>query len=222
MVKDAIGFGDTVSAAKEDACKNLEVDSGDIKFEILELPVKKVLGLFGGKSAKVRAFISVSPAEKAKKYVEEILTNFGISDFKIEILEKEYGAELNISGDKISPIIGRRGELLDSIQYLAGLVANSQEKNYFRLTINAGDYRQRREKALESLGRKIAFKAIKTGKKIRLEPMTTYERKMIHLVIEKIDGVESWSEGEGIDRHILVAPSKSCTETPKSKSFVRV
>ena len=169
---------------------------------------KKLLGLFGGRPAKVRAYISVSPAEKAHKYVEDLLKNFGIQEFTIGVKEKEDGAELNISGDKISPIIGRRGELLDSIQYLAGLVANSQEKEYYRLTINAGDFRQRREKSLESFGRKVALKALKSGKKVRLEPMSTYERKVVHLAIEKIDGVESWSEGEGLERHMLVAPAK--------------
>lgn len=207
MVKESFGVGETVILAKENAVKNLGVENQDVKFEVLQLPVKKVLGLFGGKMAKVRAFIEISPAKKAAKYVENVLINFGLKDFTVEILEKEDGAELQIVGQRISPIIGRRGELLDNIQYLAGLVANSIADKYYRLTINAGNYREKREKSLESLGKKIAFKALKTNKPQVLEPMTPYERRVLHLEIEKIDGVESWSEGEGIERHLVVAPT---------------
>lgn len=204
MVKEAFGIGETINIAKEMAKREIGEEFQDVKFEVIQMPSKKTLGLFGGKPAKVRAFIEVSPGEMAADYVEDVLKEFGLKDFKIEIKDAEKSAELQITGEKISPIIGRRGKLLDNIQYLAGLVANSGEKDYFRLTINAGDYRVRREKTLENLAQKVAGKVLKKGHKVVLEPMSPYERRVLHLAIENIEGVKSHSEGEGLNRHLIV------------------
>lgn len=210
MIKEAFGIGETVTLAQEEAVKNLPIvlkDDMDVNFEVVQIPVKKTFGLFGGKPAKVRAFVEVSPAELAKDYVFDILKEFNIGDFSIDLEEKEDRVELHIIGDNISPIIGRRGELLDDIQYLAGLVANSGEKDYYRITINAGDYRERREKSLEILASKIAYKSLRLNKKLSLEPMTPYERRVLHKTIENIEGVRSFSEGEGLERHLIVEPT---------------
>ena len=204
MVKEAFGIGETINLAQEMAKKELGEEYNEVKFEVVQMPTKKTFGIFGGKPAKVRAFIEVSPGEVAAEYVEDVLREFGLRDFNIEVKDDEKAAELHITGDKISPIIGRRGKLLDDIQYLAGLVANSGEKEYFRLTINAGDYRGRREKTLENLAQKVASKVLKRGHEVTLEPMSPYERRVIHLAIENIDGVKSHSEGEGLNRHIIV------------------
>ncbi|MBR1778934.1 MAG: Jag N-terminal domain-containing protein [Clostridia bacterium] len=204
MIKEAIGIGETINLAQEQAKMNLGEENKDIKFEVIQVPTKKTLGIFGGKPAKVRAFVESTPGKLAADYVEEVLKEFGLKNFTIEMEEKENAAELHILGKRLSPIIGKRGKLLDDIQYLAGLVANSGEKQYFRLTINAGDYRDRREKTLEELAKKIANRTLKSGVKTVLEPMTPYERRVIHLAIENIDGVKSYSEGEGLERHIIV------------------
>ena len=210
MIKEVIGVGESITLAQEDAVKKFPkniADDQEIKFEVLQVPVKKTFGLFGGKEAKVRAYFEISPSELAAKYVYDILKEFGLKDFKIDIEEKDERVELHVIGDNISPIIGRRGELLDNIQYLAGLVANSGEDKYYRLTINAGDYRERRENSLKILGSKIAYKSLRLNKKLSLEPMTPYERRVLHKTIEEIDGVRSFSEGEGEKRHIVVEPT---------------
>ena len=204
MIKEAFGIGETINLAQDAAKKELGDEYQDVKFEVIQMPTKKTLGLFGGKPAKVRAFVEISPGAVAAEYVEDVLQEFGLKDFEIEVKENEKSAELQITGDRISPIIGRRGKLLDDIQYLAGLVANSGEKEYFSLTINAGDYRGRREKTLENLAQKVASKVLKRGSRVVLEPMSPYERRVIHLAIENIDGVKSHSEGEGLNRHIIV------------------
>ena len=97
------------------------------------------------------------------------------------------------------------------MQYLTSLVANHSEDPYIKVTVNTGNYREKREKALENLGRKLAFKAIKTGKKTSLEPMNPYERRIIHTSVQKVNGAISWSEGEGAARHVVIGPD------PKSK-----
>lgn len=144
------------------------------------------------------------PAKEAKAYIERILEAMGLDEIIVEMTEEENSAEIRLSGDQVGAVIGRRGETLDSLQYLAGLVANHTGNSYFRVTINTGNYREKREKTLEVLGRKLAFKVLKTGRNVSLEPMNPYERRIIHTAVQKVNGVISWSEGEVINRHVVI------------------
>ena len=108
----------------------------------------------------------------------------GLEDIETEVTENENTAEINLSGDDVGFVIGRRGETLDALQYLAGLVANHVDNQYYRITINTGNYREKREETLERLGKKLAIKAIKTGKNVNLEPMNPYERRIIHTAVK--------------------------------------
>ncbi len=146
------------------------------------------------------------PAEQASAYVSEILTHMGVSDAEIGIEENEAGASLVISGGDIGFIIGHRGETLDSLQYLASLVANHVEEKYYRITLDVGNYRAKRKDTLESLGKRMAIKSIKTGRNNHLEPMNPYERRIIHTAVQEINGAKSWSEGEDIGRHVVIGP----------------
>ncbi|MCI9576292.1 MAG: protein jag [Clostridiales bacterium] len=206
MIKEAIATGDTVQEAYENACKQLGVETYVAEQEILEMPVKKTLGLFGGNPAKVRAFIQVSPAKKAADYLKQVVIGMGIPTVEIEIKEEEGGAMLCLSGEEVGFVIGHRGETLDALQYLAGLVANHEEETYFRITLDIGNYREKRRETLEILGTKIAHKALKTGRNCALEPMNPYERRIIHAAVQEIAGVKSWSEGEDLNRHIVIGP----------------
>ena len=147
-----------------------------------------------------------SPAEEAKKYVEKVLKAMGLEDITVEVTEGEESAEIMLSGEQIGSVIGRRGETLDALQYLAGLVANHVGNSYYRITINTGNYREKREKTLEILGRKLAFKVLKTGRNVSLEPMNPYERRIIHTAVHKVNGAISWSEGEVTNRHVVIGP----------------
>jgi len=211
--REAIGVGETVIEAQEDACRQLGVESHEAEFDILQMPEKKKFGLFGGSPAKVRAYIVMSPAESAAKYLKSILDAMGLSDITMETKETDGGCEINLTGEAVGAIIGRRGETLDALQYLCGLVANHVENSYYRITINTGNYREKREKTLEILGRKLAFKALKTGKNSALEPMNPYERRIIHTAVQKVNGALSWSEGESINRHVVIGPD------PKSRHY---
>mgnify|MGYP000918769727 CR=1 FL=1 len=208
MIKEAIGLGETIVLAKESACKILGVKEKDVDFEVLQMPSKKTLGIFGGKPAKVKAFFEVSPTEVAHNYLKEILMNMGLRNFKIDIEEVQDGAMLKVSGDRVNVAIGKRGDVLNALQYLVSLAANAASDNFFHLTINIEDYRERRFKTLESLGRSLAFKAIKTQQVQALEPMSPYERWIIHLAVKEIRGAKSWSAGEDANRHVLVGPSE--------------
>lgn len=206
MLREAIETGDTVELAFEAACRTLGVQSHEAEFEILEMPVRKTLGLFGGSPAKVRAYIKISPAQVAADYLKTVLEQMGMSALEISIEEVEGGAVLNLEGEGTGFIIGRRGETLDALQYLSGLVANHVDNSYYRVTINTGNYREKREKTLEILGHKMAMKAVKTGRNWSLEPMNPYERRIIHSAVQTVNGAKSWSEGEDLNRHVVIGP----------------
>lgn len=215
MEREAIGIGATIEEAQQAACRQLGMETHEVEFEVLQMPEKKKFGLFGGAPAKVRAYISITPASAAADYLREILEKMGAQGVQINIEEVEGGAVLNLSGDNIGFIIGHRGETLDALQYLTGLVANHVDNSYYRITINTGNYREKREKTLESLARKMAIKAVKTGRNSSLEPMNPYERRIIHTTVQKVNGAISWSEGEDMGRHVVIGPD------PKVKQSFR-
>ncbi len=206
MLRETTVTADTIDEAKQKACQELGTAIENTQFEVLQQPEKKILGLFGGSPAKVRAFIEVTPLESAKDYLAEILANMGLPDVELTAEENENGAVINIDGENVGFVIGHRGETLDALQYLAGLVANHVDEDYYRISINIGNYREKREKTLEILGRKLAFKAVKTGVKTSLEPMNPYERRIIHTAVQKVKGASSWSEGENMQRHVVIGP----------------
>ena len=216
MIKEAIGTADTLEEAKELACRELNADeSSDIQFEVLQMPEKKKLGLFGGCPAKVRAYIEVTPISVAEDYLRKVLECMGTQDVEITAQKTDDGAVFTVEGDDVGHIIGRRGETLDALQYLCGLVANHVDGSYFRVTIDAGNYREKREKTLENLGRKHGILAARKGIRHSFEPMNPYERRIIHTAVQEIDGATSWSEGENQDRHVVIGPD------PSNKSFRR-
>ena len=208
MIKEIIAIGATVEEAKEAACQQLGVETYDdrIDFEIIEMQSKKVLGLFGGRPAKVKVILKETPSEAAFEYVKNIIRLMGLEQIEMNMKEEDNAVVIDIEGEDVGFIIGRRGETLDALQYLACLAANRIDSSYSRVVINTGDYREKREKTLESLGRRLAIKAAKTGRKSSLEPMNPYERRIIHTSVQKVNGATSWSEGENINRHVVIGP----------------
>lgn len=207
MLKEAIATGDTVELALDRACAELGIDRAEeeFDFEILETPVKKTFGLFGGSPAKVKVIRKQrDAAQAAADYLKSVLQAMGLSDTKIAIRRNESGAELVLEDQDVGFIIGHRGETLDALQYLTSLVANHSGEEYFRITLDVGQYREKRKETLESLGRKIALKALKTGRNHSLEPMNPYERRIIHTAVQGVEGAKSWSEGEDMMRHVVI------------------
>ncbi len=250
MIKEARGFGLSVDEAKENAILNLNAsEDADIQFEVITMPKKKTLGLFGGCKAEVRAFVelpdpkpakvkkkqppkkkaeenvkkaenkpadkdfgelkneseisAVSPAKKAIEYLRPILKNLGCENIEFKVAERENAALIELVGQDFGAIIGHRGETLDALQYLASLAANNGG-GYFKVSLNIGDYRKKREETLTNLAKRISSQVLKTGKCRTLEPMNPYERRIIHTAVQAIDGVTSASFGEGISRRVVI------------------
>lgn len=216
MLREAIGIGATVEEAKEAAFKELGVDTYDdnLEIEVLDRGAKKVLGLFGGSPAKVKVSlnIKVSATQSTEDYIKNIIDNMGLNGITVTSSEDDNVITIDIEGEEVGFIIGRRGETLDALQYLACLAANRIDNSYKRVVINTGDYREKREKTLESLGRRLAIKAAKTGRKSVLEPMNPYERRIIHTAVQKVNGATSWSEGENMNRHVVIGPDGKSKE----------
>ena len=188
-------------------------DTSDYDFEIIQTEERKKFGLFGGRPAKVvKVFIKDTPDDRAEQFLRDVLDKMTLDSVQIEKKTEENAVEFDLSGEEVGFVIGRRGETLDALQYLTSLVANHGEDPYIKVTVNTGNYREKREKTLEILGRKLAFKAIKTGKKTGLEPMNPYERRIIHTAVQKVNGAISWSEGENAARHVVIGPD------PKAKN----
>ena len=215
----------------------VDIDTVDYDIEVLEYEKAKTLGIFGGKEAKVRVFCEVddptpeikekeqktpvtkkesvksaklteSTQQKVIAYLSDILKNLGVEDAKIELEETDEGTKINFDGTGLGTAIGRKGETLDALQHLVSLVANRSSEDYVRITLNPGEYRQKRETILVNLANKNARQALKFGKYIALEPMNSYERRIVHNAVQDIEGVVSWSIGEGDARRVCIGTSK--------------
>jgi spoIIIJ-associated protein len=208
LIKEAIGTGSSLDEAKEAALKALEApEDADVKYEVLEREKAKLFGLFGGSLAKVKAFYEYEedPFAKAKNYVLTILASLGVNDAEISVEADEEDVRISINcGDDYGSVIGRRGETLDAIQYLTRLVINRGNEDYKRVSINVGNYREKRENTLRSLARKNAAKVRKYGRNVVLEPMNPYERRIIHTTVQDIEGVTSHSVGSDSDRKVVI------------------
>jgi len=207
------------------------VEELDVTYNVIEQPKK---GLFGGikgdfiisasadvdedltdpvsgsTSAAVGTASSGTPAEpgdysKIITYLEKILTGLGADGFHINVIEKEDSAVLDIVGDKLGIAIGRRGETLDSLQYLAILANNRQGAQFRRISVDCNGYREKRRETLETLATRTANKVLKQGRRVTLEPMNPYERRIIHSKVAEINGVFSNSIGEEPFRKVVIS-----------------
>ncbi|RXJ02842.1 protein jag [Anaerobacillus alkaliphilus] len=198
--------GKTVDEAVQSAIAKLNTTRDRISFQVLEEPQKGFLGIIGSKPAVVEVEIQPDAAEEAVKFLQEVTKNMGVS-IEISQVETKDGFTFNLSGEGIGMLIGKRGQTLDSLQYLVNLVANRYSEGYMRIVLDAESYRDRRKESLEQLAKRLGHKALKTRKEVILEPMNALERKIIHTALQEIKGVKTYSEGVEPNRRIVVAPA---------------
>lgn len=210
MRKEIVAQAATIEEAKCEAARLLGVSPEEAVFEVLQEPQKKTLGLFGGAPAKVKAVYEKEekPSEMAAAYLQSILVAMGVSDATVTAQKKENECVLSVDGENLGFIIGRRGETLDALQYLVSLVSNRCHEDYCRVTIDIGNYREKRERSLTGLAKKMAGQAARTGRRLSLEPMNPYERRIIHTAVQEVAGATSWSVGSDPNRHVVIGPSE--------------
>ena len=182
-----------------------ELNLEEIKYEVISEPKK---GLFGGLKgdAEIKVTFDISKAQKAKNYIENVLKIMNIDVTGIEMTENEDGAfiDIKVEGDADGVVIGRRGENLDALQYLASLAANRATPNYYRITLDCCGYREKRKETLRKLAFRMSKTAVKTGRPVVLEPMNPFERRIIHSAVSEFDGATSHSEGEEPYRKVII------------------
>lgn len=267
MIKEFIGTGKTIEEATASARAGLNApESAYVNIEVIQMPKKKVLGLFGGSDAQVKASYDdgrkekkqsapkpkkqqaepkkkaepkpapkkpahVKKAEpKAEKtestkaeaeekltdsdidldyactYLKTIIDSFKVEDAKVTAKVVDGVVEMEVICEDYGIIIGRRGETLDSLQYLVGLALKNSTSKYVRVTINVGDYRAKREATLKALAVKNANFVVRTGRRYTFEPMNPYERRIIHTAVQEVEGAVSRSVGSGMERKVVVEP----------------
>lgn len=195
-------WGKTVEEAVNLALEDLKVNKDEVNVIVLEEPSRGFLGI-GSKLAKVRVTIKDQPNEIVDKFLKELFNKMNIN-VNIQTTYKNNVITVNIEGKDSGIIIGKRGQTLDSFQYLTSLVVNKNREQYIRIIINAENYREKREQTLINLAKRLANKVTNTGRSVRLEPMNPYERRIIHAALQNNNSIVTRSEGEDPYRRIII------------------
>ena len=197
--------GKTVNDAVMEAAISFGITSAEVDFYVIEKESKGFLGI-GSKPAKIGARKILTAKERAGEFLEKVFAAMEIQ-VGVNIVENQEDGVMNIdlSGEDMGVLIGKRGQTLDSLQYLVSLVVNKGEEDYVRVKVDTENYRQRRKDTLENLAKNISQKVKITGKTITLEPMNPYERRVIHSALQGDRYVETHSEGEEPFRRVVVA-----------------
>ena len=198
----------TVDDAITEACQKLTVTSDKLEYEVVEEGSSGFLGI-GAKPAVIKARIKNSVADNAKEFSKEVFDAMNmvvVIDVKYD--EENRNIDIELSGDEMGVLIGKRGQTLDSLQYLVSLVVNKDEDEYIRVKVDTEDYRKRRKETLENLAKNIAYKVKRTKRPVSLEPMNPYERRIIHSALQNDKYVTTHSEGEEPFRRVVVTLKK--------------
>ena len=198
----------TVDEALTEASISLGIPSSEIEYEVVEKGSTGFLGL-GSKNAVIKARKKFSPEENVKEFLKSV---FHAMDMAVEIIvkvnEEEKLIEVDLKGDDMGILIGKRGQTLDSLQYLTNLAVNKHSENYYKVKVDTEDYRKRRKDTLENLAKNIAYKVKRTKRPVELEPMNPFERRVIHSALQNDKFVTTHSEGEEPYRHVVVTLKK--------------
>ncbi len=201
----------TVNEAITEACQKLSVTSDRLEYEVVDEGSNGFLGI-GSKPAVIKArvkVVEVSLEEKAKTFLNNVFSAMNMAVVvEASYDENENALNIDLSGEEMGVLIGKRGQTLDSLQYLVSLVVNKEEKDYIRVKVDTENYRQRRKETLENLAKNIAFKVKKTRRPVSLEPMNPYERRIIHSALQNDKYVVTHSEGEEPFRRVIVSLKK--------------
>ena len=196
--------GKTVEDAVMEAAIKLETTSDRMEYEVLEKGSNGFLGI-GSKPARIRARKVMETAERAEKFLMDVLEAMDLkATVSMEENKEERTLDIDLAGDDMGVLIGKRGQTLDSLQYLVSLVVNKGEDDYIRVKVDTENYRQRRKDTLENLAKNIASKVRRTGKPETLEPMNPYERRVIHSALQNDRYVSTHSEGDEPYRHGVI------------------
>ena len=198
----------SVDEALTEASIKLGIPSSEIDYEVIEKGSAGFLGI-GSKNAVIKARKKFTIEDSVKEFLESV---FHAMDMTVEIVvkvnETDKLIEVELKGDDMGILIGKRGQTLDSLQYLTNLAVNKHSENYYKVKVDTEDYRKRRKDTLENLAKNIAYKVKRTKRPVALEPMNPFERRVIHSALQNDRFVTTHSEGEEPYRHVVVTLKK--------------
>ncbi|HJC25323.1 MAG TPA: protein jag [Candidatus Eisenbergiella merdavium] len=198
----------TVDDAITAACQKFLVTSDRLEYEVIEEGSSGFLG-FNAKPAKIRAKVKETLVDKAKAFLEDVFAAMHMTVLvEVSFDEAEKAMDIDLKGDDMGVLIGKRGQTLDSLQYLVSLVVNRDSDDYIRVKVDTENYRKRRKETLENLAKNIAYKVKRTKRSVSLEPMNPYERRIIHSALQNDKFVTTHSEGDEPFRHVVVTLKK--------------
>lgn len=205
-MRSVVKVSKNINDAVEEALIELNASREDVEIEVLEEPKRGIFGLIGVKDAVVKVIVTFDPIEIADTFVTKILFEMGLSaTTDIEIKKEVINVNIkDVNEEDMGIVIGRRGATLDSIQYLLSLVLNKNKNKYYRVVLDINEYRSKREATLERLAHKMARKARKNKRVIKLEPMNPYERRLIHSALQNVDYITTHSEGDEPYRRVVI------------------
>ncbi|SFK11655.1 spoIIIJ-associated protein [Halobacillus dabanensis] len=203
-MKQWTATGTTIDEAIESALEQLQTSRDQVNVEIVDEGKKGFLG-FGTKPAIVKVSIKKNPVQDVETFIYEVAEQMGAPvQVKTELRQREIHMEL--VGEKIAMLIGKRGQTLNSLQYLAQLRVNRESDVFYTVMLDAEGYRSRRKDTLQNLAKRLAERAIRTNQEVKLEPMPSYERKIIHSALQNNENVETDSAGKDPRRHVVIRP----------------
>ena len=198
----------TVDDAITDACQKFTVSSDKLEYEVVEEGSSGFLGI-GSKPAIIKARVKSSVTDIAKDFLKDVFEAMDmVVVVNVKYNEADRVMDIDLSGDDMGVLIGKRGQTLDSLQYLVSLVVNKGVEDYIRVKVDTENYRQRRKETLENLAKNISYKVKRTKRAVSLEPMNPYERRIIHSALQNDKYVTTHSEGDEPFRHVVVTIKK--------------
>ena len=198
----------SVDEALTEASIKLGITSSELEYEVIEKGSAGFLGI-GSKNAVIKACKKFSVEDSVKEFLASV---FSAMNMEVEILvkvnEEEKLIDVELKGEDMGILIGKRGQTLDSLQYLTNLAINKHSENYYKVKVDTEDYRKRRKDTLENLAKNIAYKVKRTKRSVDLEPMNPFERRIIHSALQNDKFVTTHSEGDEPYRHVVVTLKK--------------
>lgn len=212
----------TADEALTNALIQMETTSDQIEYELVEEEKSGILGLFS-KPAVIRVRKKEDVTDVVKNFLTKTFAAMNLEvEIEMEFDQTENEIHIELKGDEMGMLIGKRGQTLDSLQYLTSLVANKKQDNYIKIKIDTENYRERRKATIENLARNVASKVKKTGRPAFLEPMNPYERRIIHAELQGDKYVDTHSEGEEPHRKVVVTLNKEfASELPRRNNYRR-
>ncbi len=194
----------TINDAIIEACQKLGVASDKLEHEVLEEGSAGFLGI-GAKPAVIKAWVKCSVEDDVRNFMKDIFAAMDmIVTVDVQYNEKEKSIDVELNGDDMGILIGKRGQTLDSLQYLVSLVVNKNTDEYIRVKVDTENYRERRKETLENLAKNIAYKVKRNKRPVSLEPMNPYERRIIHSALQNDKYVTTHSEGDEPFRRVVI------------------